>query len=101
MTTHWHERPPTKEQIAAHAEAHPLTITPIAGLWMVRKDGELPFLVALRPVRGGVEYVFLGDIEWRTLPNAPDDVRHSTGTWWRPLTATGDDCPWPIPTPLD
>jgi hypothetical protein len=93
----WHERPPTKEQIAAHATQQPLPgITPTAGLWMVRMDGQPPYLVAFRSVPEGAQYVIIGSHEWHTAPNAPDDVKHPTGVWWRPLTATGDDCSWPV-----
>lgn len=77
--TGWRDRPPTAEEVAAHALAHPCDDG--CGSWLHRYNGHVE-VVALNTRNAAIFCAYGRD-----------------RSAWRPLTASGDPAPWPEVTP--
>ncbi|MDO9016579.1 MAG: hypothetical protein Q8S73_38505 [Deltaproteobacteria bacterium] len=97
------EKPPSVEEIVAHAAAHPWGGDPTAGRWLVRapnlaSGAECSSVVVLRHLPDGRVFCAMPSGKWIELPDNPSGV-HEPGSRWWPLDGRGAPCAMPRVTP--
>lgn len=81
----WRDKPPTPEEIRAHARTHPMWGP--SALWVVALPTDQTVMV---------EYVYLG--HWNPTSDAEviADLQRQGAWLWRPCRILGEPCPWPV-----
>lgn len=98
MTLAGREKPPSVEEMMAHAAAHPWAGDTTAGRWLVRapesKSGaECSAVVVLRRRSDGRVFCGMPSGAWVELPPNPSG-QHEPGSRWWPLDRNGRPCAW-------
>lgn len=94
------EKPPSVEEMRAHAAAHPWGGDKTMGRWIVRAEkasngAEASAVVALQCLPDGRCLAGTPGGGWQLLPPNPDG-QHDPGSLWWPIDRNGLLCDWPV-----
>lgn len=94
------EKPPSVEELRAHAAAHPWAGDPATGRWLARapnsaNGAECSEVVVLRYLPDGRVFCGMPSGKWIELPDNPSGV-HEPGSRWWPLGRSGAPTAWPV-----
>ncbi|TAK27248.1 MAG: hypothetical protein EPO40_16625 [Myxococcaceae bacterium] len=94
------EKPPSVEEMRAHAAGHPWAGDRTTGRWLVRapdapNGAEASAVMMLRALPDGRCFASTINDDWYELPDNPGGT-HAPGSRWWPLAVDGAPCAWPV-----